>query len=312
MANASVKIESSLIKNLHYPSAVDTGKPAPLSGASGIVSTHNFHYIIADNSNSFYQFTGPKFTHAKTIEIFKGELPLKPSERKKVKPDLESITLLPKSKSHPYGALILLPSLSKKNRINGAIYKLTANGNVTGPMQPVDFTNLRKQLADKIDELNIEAALIRGDEFILFNRGVSKKTKSSLIKLEINCLSLNSDKYEFTKKCRPQITNISFGEIDKIEYTITDATQFNDKIYFLAAAEDTENTYKDGEIRGSLIGELTLDGKIVWSKPISKKTKLEGLSVAANSTDKNIIFYAVSDLDADDVPSEVYKITARY
>jgi hypothetical protein len=58
--------------------------------------------------------------------------------------------------------------------------------------------------------------------------------------------------------------------------------------FFLATAEDTESTYDDGEVLGSLIGRINLKTmKIDFTQKISSTYKFEGLTLYTNSKEKN-------------------------
>jgi hypothetical protein len=52
------------------------------------------------------------------------------------------------------------------------------------------------------------------------------------------------------------LSNIQTAKI-KVRSSFTDAILVDNSIYFLATAEDTESTYDDGEVLGSLIGRST-------------------------------------------------------
>ncbi len=52
------------------------------------------------------------------------------------------------------------------------------------------------------------------------------------------------------------------------------------KIYFLATAEDTQSTYNDGEVKGSLIGVIDVATmKLEFTQKISDTHKFEGLTL---------------------------------
>jgi hypothetical protein len=57
----------------------------------------------------------------------------------------------------------------------------------------------------------------------------------------------------------------------------TDAVLVDEKIYFLATAENTAYAYDDGEILGSLIGRIDIETmKIDFTKKLAPQINLKG------------------------------------
>ena len=89
----------------------------------------------------------------------------------------------------------------------------------------------------------------------------------------------------------------------------TDAILMDDKIYFLAAAENTSSTYDDGEILGSLIGRIDLETmKIDFTQKISPTNKFEGITLFSK-TKNQIQFLLCEDKDTDVLESTIYKLS---
>ena len=77
----------------------------------------------------------------------------------------------------------------------------------------------------------------------------------------------------------------------------------------MAAAENTESTYDDGEVFGSIIGRIDIETmKIDFTKVISNNHKFEGLTVFKNSNEK-IEFLLCEDKDSDVLETQIYKLT---
>ena len=85
-------------------------------------------------------------------------MPDSKKDRKKQKPDLEALTLLPAYGDHPHGALLALGSGSRRNRFSGALLSLDADGAVRGSPQVVDLSPILAPLDGALPELNIEGA----------------------------------------------------------------------------------------------------------------------------------------------------------
>ena len=77
----------------------------------------------------------------------------------------------------------------------------------------------------------------------------------------------------------------------------------------MATAEDTQSTYNDGEVLGSLIGRINLKTmKIDFTQKISSIHKFEGLTLYRNSKEK-IEFLLCEDKDTEVLETEIYKLT---
>ena len=82
-----------------------------------------------------------------------------------------------------------------------------------------------------------------------------------------------------------------------------------DKIYFLATAEDTTSTYDDGEIFGSIIGRMdSKTFKIEFAQKISDTQKFEGLTLY-KKTETEIQFLICEDNDSDVLETNIYQLT---
>ena len=98
-------------------------------------------------------------------------------------------------------------------------------------------------------------------------------------------------------------------KIKGVRSSFTDAVMFKDKIYFLATAEDTESTYKDGEILGSFIGCIDIKTmKIDFTKKISETQKFEGITLYHNTSNK-VEFLLCEDNDTKVLESNIYKLS---
>lgn len=293
-----------LLKLELYKTLEDSSSKEIISGASALVRYEQTYFIIRDNSNSIYELD-KNFNLVRTIPIFEGDLPKDSKARKKEKPDLEAGAVL-------YGQgdladrLLLLPSGSKKNRVKGAIVTLQDVHRV----KQVDFSDLYSFLREKVGTVNIEGAIFFSNQLLLFQRGNSENSRNALIYVR-NVFDQNQeDELSLSKEDILDIKFPDLGHNAEIPYTFTDAVLFNEsQIFFLAAAEDTDDAYLDGDIRGMIIGLMSIDGIIKWKKEISKKIKLEGISilnVIRHNEFDQVDVLMVSDADDDDIASEVY------
>jgi hypothetical protein len=256
-----------------------------IGAASGIVYTHNSLFIISDSSGFLYQY------QLQTNQLSKHALIANPSENivKKQKPDFEAITLK-EDQLHIFG------SGSTQNRNKNIVYDLE-----TQKIHENDLTLLYQNIKSKLnisdEELNIEGALFFQEMLYLFQRGNGANSKNGIIRVNVN----NNQQIDFTPVQLPKIKHV--------ETTFTDAVLLENKIYFLAAAEDTLSTYEDGEVLGSIIGCIDVKTlKIDFSHQISQSQKFEGLSLF-EKTSSNLVFLLCEDNDTEKLESTIYKLT---
>ncbi len=256
-----------------------------IGAASGLVFKDNSLFIISDNSTFLYQFniSEKKLTKISLVGSSQENI------LKKDKLDFEAITLKG-NKLHIFG------SGSTSKREKRITYNLETNA-----VKEKSLTKLYKilkqttQISD--EDLNIEGALFYNENLFLFQRGNGENSKNGVFKL--NCKDNLDVKF----------TAIDLPKIQNVEATFTDAILVNDKIYFLAAVENTTSTYDDGEILGSFIGCLILDTfELEFTKKISETHKFEGLTLY-NKTETTIEFLLCEDTDTEVLETTIYKLT---
>ncbi len=248
-----------------------------INGGSGIHYSNGLFHIISDNSPYLYTLD------LKTKKITKKKLISGNYTSKKKKLDWEAIL--------PFeNGLLLIPSGSKKNRMKGFFSS-------NEKKEEIDFSKLYNIISKKIGPINIEGTIVLNDKMYFFQRGNKKNSKNGIIIFEKKCLFV---KTTLQSNCPFTFKEITLGKVRNVYYTFSDAHVLNNKIYFLASAEGGSSSYYDGEILGSLMGEISPTGKVLWTKVLSSKLKLEGL------TSHNNIFYLISDQDNIKIPSKIY------
>lgn len=257
-----------------------------IGSASGLVYKDNSLFIISDNSTFLHKY------NVQEKELTKIPILENPQENiaKKDKFDFESIAL-------KGNKLHILGSGSTSKREKRITYNLDNETIVEK-----DLTKLYKQLKENSsisdDELNIEGAFFKTDKWYLFQRGNGANSKNGIFKLNDN-LNENGD-IEFIPIPLPKINNV--------ETSFTDTILVEDKIYFLATAEDTTSTYDDGEIVGSIIGCMDFKTlEIENTLKISDSHKFEGLTLYKKTEDK-IEFLLCQDNDTEVLTTEIFRL----
>jgi hypothetical protein len=260
-----------------------------IGSASGLIYKNNSLLIIGDNSGFLYEY------QLDSKELKRHPLLENPIENtpKKNKADFEAIAYFADS-------LYVFGSGSTANRnkmiqLNDTDKKIIATHDLTdlyavmqnfGEINPEDF--------------NIEGATYNGQNWYLLNRGNGISNKNVLFTIAgknlTNDFQILSNAYKLPK-------------IKGVRSSFTDAILVDDTLYFLASAEDTQSTYDDGEVLGSLIGSIDLKTmKINFTQKISDTHKFEGLTLYANSKEK-IEFLLCEDKDTEVLETHIYKLS---
>ena len=259
---------------------------AGISCASGLVYRGNSLFIISDNSSFLYEY------HLLEKELTKIKLYVDSQENipKKDKYDFESIALKG-NKLHLFG------SGSTSKREKGITYNLK-----TKTIEEKDLSKLYKNIKQtnsiSDEDLNIEGALFHNEKWHLFQRGNGANSRNGIAVLNDN----------FDDNGTIDFIPIQLPKIKHVETSFTDAILVEDKIYFLATAEDTSSTYYDGEILGSIIGGMNSKTfEIEFTKKITDTNKFEGLTLYSKTND-NIEFLLCEDNDSEVLESTIYKL----
>jgi len=257
-----------------------------LGSASGLLYIENSLFIISDNSSFLYKYS------LQEKELTKIPLLANADENipKKDKYDFESITLKG-TKLH------LLGSGSTSNREKRITYDLNTAAVTEKDLSKL-YQNLKQYASISDEELNIEGTLFYNEKWYLFQRGNGLNSRNGIF--IINSLKTPS-KIEFVK--------VSLPKINKIETSFTDAILVENKIYFLATAEDCKSTYDDGEIFGTIIGRMNSETfEIECTQKISDTHKFEGVTLYKKS-DSQIQFLICEDNDTEVLETNIYKLT---
>lgn len=252
-----------------------------IGATSGLVYVNNLLFIVSDNSTFLYQYTISENWLFK-IKLFDNS---QESMAKKDKADFEVLTLFENK-------LYLFGSGSTKNRNRRVAYCIENKS-----LKEKDLTKIYKKLTNKISidacELNIEGVIITPEITYFFQRGNSINAPNGIF-----C-------YERTTK-NVVFNLITLPKINEIEATFTDAILIEETIYFLAAAENTNSAYDDGEIMGSFIGTINLTTlKLIDCIQISDKIKFEGFALYKKATNK-IELLLCEDDDKEQLVSTIY------
>lgn len=282
--------------------------PPFLSAASGLVQAGNTLYVGADDELHIGAFRVGSHNPGALIRCFEGELPIEPFARKKAKPDLEALTMLPRFPGFPHGALLALGSGSSAMRERAALLWLDDEGDAPANAMPVDFGLIHRGLMGHLERPNIEGAVVREDRLCLLQRG-NTLAPSALVEIDLADLLADLAAGEAPRlRHAPLIREIELGHLDGVPLQFTDGLALPDgTLLFSAAAEDTGNAIDDGACRGSSVGALTADGELQWIEPLDTLCKVEGISATLESGTLRLLMVT----DADDAGQAAWLMEAH-
>lgn len=295
-------------------SAPSAGRTAHLSAASGLVRAGRFLYVVADDELHLGVFHATEATAGHLIRLFPGELPAPAKERKARKPDLEALALLPSFAGYPHGALLALGSGSKRNRRMGALLALDAQGEAGDSPQVCDLAGLFSVPEDIFAALNIEGAVVLGDELCLLQRGNKRTVENAVIRFHLAALldALGSGSIAATESLIPSaICAVALGEIEGIAICFTDAAALpNGELVFSAIAEDTEDNYNDGPCKGAAVGIADRQGRLRCLYRLDRAHKIEGIDARVDGDVIRLLL--VTDADDAAIPASLYSATIPF
>lgn len=296
------------LRDLDLSSAATAGRPLHLSAASGLVCVHSHIYVVADDELHLGAFRNEPRAPGRLIRLFDGELPDAKPDRKKVKPDLEALVLIPAHGDHPYGALLALGSGSRRNRRMGALLGLDSQGAVRGPPRAVDLSPILGPLHDAFAEPNIEGAVVSGNELRLIQRGNTRHPDNAVIRFPLPAV-LDTLSAERSGAIKPTgIVRFDLGQIGKVPLTFTDAAALPDgRMVFTAVAEDTDDAYDDGPCAGAAIGMADNGGRLLWIERLNPTCKVEGVDARVDGSVIRLLL--VTDADDPQIPAGLLSAT---
>jgi hypothetical protein len=260
-----------------------------IGSASGLLYKDNTLFIIGDNSGFLYEY------NLQNQQLNPHAIIDNPTENitKKLKPDFEALTNF-KDTVYIFG------SGSTENRNKMIEFDLKTKT----VLQKNNMTDLYAVMQSfggiKPEDFNLEGAIFDGENWYLFNRGNGISNKNTIFTIHAKKLG-----EEFALIA----TDYKLPKIKGIRSSFTDAIIVEDKIYFLATAENTNSTYEDGEILGSCIGCIDLKTmKIDFTQKITATNKFEGLTLYEN-TAHTITFLLCEDNDTELLETKIYKLT---
>ncbi len=240
-----------------------------ISAASGLIFFRDHYFAISDDDNILISFSEDSDKPEKKTCLRNVILPTDAIQRKKVKPDFESLLIYNSS-------LMIIPSGSTRRREIGF---LVSNDEIL----ELSFSSLYLNLRKTIPNLNLEGSFLFENEIFLFNRGNAAASENAIICINAELPFLgNSIKSVRIIRNMPEkfgLTDVAFESIERI--------------WFTAVIEDTNNSYDDGLFSRAILGYMNIYGEVKNVFELNIKTKPEGLCLNL----LNRCFWVVTDAD---------------
>lgn len=263
-----------------------------IGAASGLFYDGDSLFIISDNSHMLYEYHMGTETLDKT-----------PLTAKDYTGPLENV---PKNEKADYEALAakgddlyLFGSGSTPGR--NSIGHINVKTKKVLPHLDATDLYLAMQSFSEItpENFNIEAAVNDGNTWYLLQRGNGAASQNGIFTLDGDIADMF-----FQIIYNP----ITLPKAEGIQAGFTDAVKVGDKLYFLAAAENSASTYLDGEVTGSFFGIIDIETmKVETIQPIGK-LKFEGITLYKDNA-TTLEFLLCEDSDSEINMADIYKLT---
>lgn len=297
---------------------------AHLSAASGLVRVPGLLrarlYVVADDEHHLGSWTEGTATPVQLHRLFEGDLPRDKGERKKTKPDLESLVFLPAFAGNPFGALLALGSGSTPRRCLAVCLSLDGKGDVMERSCQIDLKPLYAELGRPVPgqprsllgALNIEGCFINEGLFHFLQRGNAGGSPNAVVSFEqVALLSwLLGNTPEVPKRLSVQVLDL--GQVVGVPLTLTDGAALTGTGWagcwaFSAVAENTDNPYADGACVGSAVGVIGPDGTVKQLHHLQGAPKVEG--IAARQVGQQLTLDMVTDADEPLQASQLLRVS---
>lgn len=181
------------------------------------------------------------------------------------------------------------------------------------------YEELRRTTAFAGSELNVEGAAPDGHDVVLFQRG-NGAPRGDLLPVDatarVDRAALLAYLREPATRPPPPLRDVRpwlLGRLEGVRLTFTDATRGpDDRPWFLAAAEDSPDTFRDGPVVGVVVGVIEAARGVTWARwaRITERgrpfaAKAEGLALDPRDPSRAWVVVDADDLTA---PAELVEV----
>jgi hypothetical protein len=290
---------------LRLTAPIENNRPAFIAAASGLIRHGDHCFVIGDDELHLGIFSTHDLAPLPPVRLLAGNLPNDPEKRKKAKPDFEGLALLPAADKIPFGALLALGSGSRETRNHGVMVALSSAGLPHHQQSlEVDLSGLYTALQRQFGTVNIEGAILQGDDFLLLQRGNKGQQTNAIVRLHYKEFLRELWRGDVGDSALREIVNYALGSMGGVPLGFSDATCLPDgRLLALAVAEDTDDAYADGATMGSSLCIFDRGNTLTKILPLDVLQKVEGITVWS---EKNKTLAFVTDADDPAIPAVLY------
>ncbi len=282
---------------------------AHLSAASGLVRSGKSLYVVADDELHLGVFddtvaaaTPP--AAGSLLRLLDGDLPQASTQRKKAKPDFETLAHLPPLPGCAGGALLALGSGSLPNRETGVLLALSGPGQPNGRKALVSLSALYAPLRKRFADLNIEGAWVDSGDLHLLQRGNKSDARSACIRYDWKLAAPWLAGVQTHPPVIKSVQMLDLGAVKGVPLSLTDGVPLpGGEWMFSAVAEDTSDSVADGACVASALGVVGVDGRVRSWFQLQGAPKVEG--IALQTVGDVWVVTMVTDPDDPAVPSQL-------
>ncbi len=291
MRASSSTLKSQWIGALRLDPAQHPQARAHLSAASGLVRSGQTLFVLADDELHLGLFedtvaAGTPPAPGGLLQLLDGDLPGDAAQRKKAKPDFETLAHLPTLPGCGGGALLALGSGSKPNREMAVLLALAGPGQLSGRKATVSLSALYARLREQFSDLNIEGAWVDSGDLHLLQRGNKGDARSACIRYD---WEMTAPWLAGARAQPPAIKSVQvldLGTVDGVPLSLTDGVPLPGGDWlFSAVAEDTSDSVADGACVASALGVVAADGQLRRLTSLLGAPKVEGIAVQTEGDD---------------------------
>ncbi len=176
------------------------------------------------------------------------------------------------------------------------------------------YATLRTRADFSGAELNLEGAALGADTLYLFQRGngatvAERAAVNAIAEIDLTAFLAWLDDRAPVPPLR-RVRQVDLGHAAGVPFGFTDAAALPDgRLVFLAGAEDSPDTFRDGAVLGTRVGLLDLAAErlttaaILDEDGLPTRLKLEGIDWLGPRDDGQLAFVVVADMDDPATPS---------
>ena len=243
--------------------------------ASGLVKTGDKYYVISDDAPFLYTLNG-NYDVISRLPIVTIDAPITSRIEKSIKPDFEALDIVGDNEIIAFGS-------GSKSPERDVFLRILINGKEEVKTYDISefYGHLKNLKVMQKRELDIEGVAYKDGQIFLFNRGhnvVFGFVYKELISYFEGNSSFPTPKAQLFQL--PDIRGIRAG------FSGATALKEHPYIIFTASVEDSPNAYDDGEVLGSFIGVLRIEGDFLSKEfktvlfPTAEKLKVESVIVS--------------------------------